>query len=170
MGSGQETIADFAYGALPTRLQPLLGSRAVAVAGLAACFVATIVTASLSLIDEFYLMRAAKKTSRGLARRRSMRHRASMLSQANAVATENAPDELSVNEGRDCVEAELLSPAAAGPVHGASVDESSAVSADAHLLADAASTSPDHASLSEMKKKAWPLPKLFRGGKKHKGD
>ena len=69
------TLGDATYDALPERLQPLIGSQSIATISLAATMVATLVPATLSLTDEYYLLRAARKTSRSLARRRTLRER-----------------------------------------------------------------------------------------------
>jgi hypothetical protein len=67
------TVGDCAYELVPKALQPYVGNRGVATTGTAALLVATIVPAVLSLIDEYYLLRAARKTSRALQRDRRRR-------------------------------------------------------------------------------------------------
>ena len=73
-----QTFGNVTFRHLPERLQPMVGSRSVAVTGVAATLVAVLVPLFLSLIDEYYLLRAARKTSRKLFKRRSMATQMSM--------------------------------------------------------------------------------------------
>ena len=73
-----QTFGNLTYMHLPEQLQPIMGSRAVAVTGVAATLVAVLVPLILSLIDEYYLLRAARKTSRKLFKRRSMASQSTM--------------------------------------------------------------------------------------------
>ena len=96
IGVANRTLGDAAYDALPEKLQPLVGSQGIATTSLAATLVATLVPATLSLTDEYYLLRAARKTSRRLVRRRTLRATHNHMAPAPAPALKDAQEPLGV--------------------------------------------------------------------------
>ena len=86
VAGNNRTLGHAAYDALPEALQPHLGHPGVATAALTAVLCALLVPATLSLIDEYYLLRGARRVARSLkkARRRRSTIVASQLQAAPA--------------------------------------------------------------------------------------
>ena len=87
------TLADVAFDTLPPRLQDVLGSQTMATTCIAATLVACFVPFTLSLLDELYLLRAARRTRRGLVQRRSTRRDVAAVQLAVAAKTSHSKTE-----------------------------------------------------------------------------